>query len=108
MVELTERETDLIMRTLRNTARVARNSISTEVVRILHDGGVFDDVRELVAGTRGRTVYETGDIQAGIWTAGLAAGLIHDIPTCAELISRMVAEAEQIIAHAASMVSVRV
>lgn len=108
MVEADELQTDLIMRPLRNTARVARNSVSTEIVRILDDGGVFEDVRELVSGARGRTVYETGDIEAGIWTAGLVVGLISDIPTCAELVSRMVAEAEDLIAHAAGMIAVPV
>ena len=105
MVDSNELQTDLIMRPLRNTARVARNTVSTEIIRVLRDGGVFDDVRDLVAGARGRTVYETGDIEAGIWTAGLVVGLIHDIPTCAELINRMVAEAEDLIARAAAMIA---
>ena len=102
LVDLSERDTDLILRTLRNTARVARNAISADIIRILDDGGAFEDVRELVAGARGRTVYETGDLDAGIWTAGMVVGLIRDIPTCAELVSRMVAEAEQLIASAAA------
>jgi nitronate monooxygenase len=105
MVDANELQTDLIMRPLRNTARVARNSVSSEIVRILDDGGVFEDVRELVAGARGRTVYETGDLEAGIWTAGLVVGLIDDIPTCAELVTRMVAEAEELISRAAAMVA---
>jgi NAD(P)H-dependent flavin oxidoreductase YrpB (nitropropane dioxygenase family) len=105
MVEANELQTDLIMRPLRNTARVARNNVSTEIIRILDDGGVFEDVRDLVAGARGRTVYETGDVEAGIWTAGLVVGLIHDIPTCAELITRMVAEAEDLVARAAAMIA---
>ena len=108
MVDLSERDTDLILRTLNNTARVARNSVSSDVIRILDQGGVFADVRELVAGARGRTVYETGDVEAGIWTAGMVVGLIHDIPTCAELVSRMVAEAEQHIAATAAQVVVPV
>ena len=106
MVDLSERDTDLILRTLNNTARVARNSVSTDVIRILEEGGVFEDVRELVAGARGRTVYETGDVDAGIWTAGMVVGLIHDIPTCDELVSRMVADAEEFIAAAAAQVMV--
>jgi NAD(P)H-dependent flavin oxidoreductase YrpB (nitropropane dioxygenase family) len=105
MVEANELQTDLIMRPLRNTARVARNSVSTEIVRILEGGGAFEDVRELVAGARGRTVYETGDVEAGIWTAGLVVGLIHDIPTCADLVSRMVGEAEDFITRAAGMIA---
>jgi NAD(P)H-dependent flavin oxidoreductase YrpB (nitropropane dioxygenase family) len=52
-----------------------------------------------VAGARGRTVYENGDPDAGIWSAGLCQGLIHDIPTCAELVERIVTEAEAIIAE---------
>jgi nitronate monooxygenase len=51
-----------------------------------------------VAGTRGRIVYETGDPNHGIWSAGMVQGLIHDVPSCAELIGRIVREAEAIIA----------
>ena len=106
MVDSNELQTDLILRTLKNTARVAKNSVSTEVIRILDEGGVFEDVRELVAGARGRTVYETGDVEAGIWTAGLVVGLIHDIPTCAELVARIVAEAEELISGVSATVGV--
>jgi NADH:quinone reductase (non-electrogenic) len=89
--------TRLIFRTLRNTARVADNSVSREVVRILDDGGQFADIRALVAGARGRTVYELGDPEAGIWYASMAQGLIHDIPSVAELVTRIVVEAEAVI-----------
>jgi nitronate monooxygenase len=93
-----ERATDLIFRTLHNTSRVARNAVSQEVVAIERRGGAtFDDVKDLVAGARGRVVYEEGDPDYGIWSAGQVQGLIHDIPSCAELIGRMVAEAEAII-----------
>jgi len=54
-------------------------------------------VRELVAGSRGRTVLESGDLDAGIWWAGQVQGLIYDIPTVAELVDRIVSEAEQLI-----------
>jgi NAD(P)H-dependent flavin oxidoreductase YrpB (nitropropane dioxygenase family) len=99
IVEADERQTDLIFRSFRNTARVARNSISQQVIEIERGGGSFEDVRELVAGVRGRKVYENGDPDAGIWSAGLCQGLIHDIPTCAELVERIVTEAEAIIAE---------
>jgi len=92
-----ERATELIFRTMHNTSRVAKNVISTQVVAMEKDGAKFEDVRELVAGTRGRSVYEVGDNDAGIWSAGQVQGLIHDIPTCAELIHRIVREAEEII-----------
>jgi NAD(P)H-dependent flavin oxidoreductase YrpB (nitropropane dioxygenase family) len=92
-----ERATELIFRTMHNTSRVAKNVISTQVVAMEREGAKFEDVRELVAGTRGRSVYEVGDNDAGIWSAGQVQGLIHDIPTCAELIHRIVREAEDII-----------
>lgn len=92
-----ERDTELIFRQLNNTARVASNTVSRDVVRILEAGGQFEDVRELVAGARGRRVYELGDEEAGVWAVGLVQGLIDDIPTCAELIERMVTEAESLV-----------
>ncbi|WP_329409129.1 nitronate monooxygenase family protein [Nocardia vinacea] len=93
-----ERNTDLILRQLRNTSRVTRNAVSQEAIRRLDEGAAFEDVRELVAGVRGREVFRTGDLDAGIWTAGLTQGLIDDIPTVAELIDRIVGEAEKTIA----------
>lgn len=98
IVAADELDTELIFRPLRNTARVAKNSVSTEVVEILEAGGTFPDVRELVAGARGRRVYETGDTQAGIWSVGLVQGLIDDIPTAGEVVTRTVAEARDIVA----------
>jgi nitronate monooxygenase len=97
IVDNDERATELIFRTMHNTSRVAKNVISTQVVAMEKEGAKFEDVRELVAGTRGRSVYEVGDNDAGIWSAGQVQGLIHDIPTCAELIHRIVREAEEII-----------
>ncbi|MDN3459310.1 nitronate monooxygenase family protein [Rhodococcus sp. APC 3903] len=98
IVAASEVDTELIFRSLRNTARVARNSISHEVVEILSSGGKFQDVRHLVAGARGRAVFDSGDPEAGIWTAGTVQGLIHDVPTVGELVERIVAESEALIA----------
>ena len=92
-----ERETELIFRTMRNTSRVAKNAVSTKVVAMEKEGATFDQVRDLVAGARGKMVYSTGDADEGIWSAGQVQGLIHDIPTCAELVSRIMREAETII-----------
>ncbi|ANQ71041.1 MULTISPECIES: NAD(P)H-dependent flavin oxidoreductase [Rhodococcus] len=98
IVAASEVDTELIFRSLRNTARVARNSISQEVVEILSSGGKFEDVRHLVAGARGRAVFDSGDQEAGIWTAGTVQGLIRDVPTVGELVERIVAESEALIA----------
>ncbi|MBV8701179.1 MAG: nitronate monooxygenase, partial [Bradyrhizobium sp.] len=92
-----ERETELIFRTMRNTSRVARNAVSTQVVAMEKQGATFDEVRELVAGARGKMVYATGNADEGIWSAGQVQGLIHDIPSCGELVSRIIREAEAII-----------
>ncbi|UOH82874.1 hypothetical protein LQV05_005586 [Cryptococcus neoformans] len=99
IVRSTEKDTIHIFRTLGNTARVYRNSVSTRVVELEKrpQGAKFEDLRELVAGARGRKVYETGDYDAGIWSAGIAIGLIDDIPTCASLIERIDQEASDVI-----------
>ena len=92
-----ERETELIFRTMRNTSRVARNAVSTQVVAMEKQGATFEQVRDLVAGARGKMVYASGDADEGIWSAGQVQGLIHDIPSCAELVSRIMRDAEAII-----------
>ena len=97
MVATDERGTDLIFRSYRNTARVARNEVSQQVVAAEREGQPFEAVAGLVKGVRGREGLASGDINHGIWSAGMVQGLIHDIPTCAELVSRMVADAESII-----------
>jgi NAD(P)H-dependent flavin oxidoreductase YrpB (nitropropane dioxygenase family) len=100
IVENDERATDLIYRKFRNTARVAKNAISQEIRSIeAREGSEFEDIKHLASGARGRTnVLENGEMDGGVWFASQAQGLIHDIPTCAELVDRIVAEAEQIIA----------
>jgi NADH:quinone reductase (non-electrogenic) len=97
IVDGDERGTELIFRSLHNTARVASNTVSREVVEVLQNGGQFDQVKDLVAGSRGRRVFDEGDLEAGIWSVGTVMGLIHDVPTCGDLVSRMVTEAEAII-----------
>ena len=99
MVEASELDTALIYRTLRNTARVFRNGIAEQVLEIEAQPGEtkFEDIRELVQGVRGREVYSRGELDHGIWSAGMVVGLIDDIPSCEELIGRIVEDAEKII-----------
>ena len=93
-----ERATDLIFRTLHNTARVAKNAVSDEVVEIEKRGNAsFADVKDLVAGTRGAIVLDRGEMDAGIWSAGQSQALIRDILSCAELVARIMREAEEIV-----------
>lgn len=97
LVAGTERDTQLIFRTLRNTARVLKNDISNEVVATeRRPGGCeFKDIQPLVAGVRGRAALEAGNVNDGVITAGMVIGLIDDIPTCAELIDRMVKDCRE-------------
>ncbi len=100
----TERDTDVIFRPFRNTARVFRNAVSAEVIeRQAQPGATFEDVRELVSGARGRKALETGQIDAGLVWAGMGIGLMDDIPTCAVLIERIVAECRQSLARATTL-----
>jgi nitronate monooxygenase len=93
-----ERDTRLVLRNFRNTSRVSANSVSNKVVEILKNpDAVFEDVRELVLGAKGRVALETGDLDYGMITAGMVQGLIHDVPTCAELVARIAGDAEAII-----------
>jgi nitronate monooxygenase len=97
-VENDERGTNLIFRKFKNTARVGKNSVSDEVVEISkRPDAVFEDIKHLVAGAVGRELLASGDLDKGIFWAGMVQGLIHDIPTCKELIDRIIADAEAIV-----------
>ena len=98
IVDNDERATHLIFRKFHNTGRVAKTGVSDQVVEIsAREGAVFEDIRPLVSGAKGRQALETGDIEAGLVWAGQVQGLIHDIPTCRELIERIVRDAAGII-----------
>lgn len=93
-----ERATNLLYRQFRNTARVAKNSVSDLVVQMSQDPNLeFEYIRPYVSGLKGKLALETGDVDAGLITAGQVLGLIHDIPSCDDLIQRMIQDAEQII-----------
>jgi NADH:quinone reductase (non-electrogenic) len=99
ILNATERDTRLIMRALRNTERVMNNAAVEKIVakeKALGDNIKFEDIIEEVAGVYPKVMID-GDVNAGAWSCGLVASLIHDIPTCDELVSRIVKEAEDII-----------
>jgi nitronate monooxygenase len=104
LVEASERDTRLIFRSFRNTARVLRNAISEEVLAIegRPGGCAFEDVKPLVAGVRGRAALEAGDVHGGVVSAGQCVGLIDDVPSCAELVSRMMRECREHLDRARS------
>ena len=100
IVNNSERDTQLIFRKFKNTGRVARNSVSDEVLKISgRPNSEFADIQPLVSGANGREALETGNLDAGLVWTGQVQGLIRDIPTCSELLDRIVTDAEAIITH---------
>ena len=101
MIEATELDTELIYRSFRNTARVFKNSVAEQVVEIESRPGEtkFEDIQPLVQGVKGRELFDGGDLDKGIWSAGMIVGLIDDNPSCEELVARIVAEAEDILSN---------
>jgi nitronate monooxygenase len=99
IVEASELDTRLIMRSLRNTERVLMNEGVKRVLEIEHAKGdalTIDDIHDQVAGIYPKVMTD-GDMQAGAWSCGMVAGLIHDVPSCKELIDRIMAEADGLI-----------
>lgn len=98
LVANSERDTNLIFRGFKNTGRVAKNSVSDLVVEIgRKPDAQFKDVQPYVSGARGLEALTSGDLDAGLIWAGQIQGLIHDVPSCAELLTRIVTDAENII-----------
>ncbi|MEY9751361.1 NAD(P)H-dependent flavin oxidoreductase YrpB (nitropropane dioxygenase family) [Bradyrhizobium japonicum] len=99
LVAATELDTRLIMRALRNTERVLKNANVDRLLEIEREKGAklsIDDIHDQVAGVYPKIMLD-GQMDAGAWSCGMVAGLIHDIPTCKELVDRIMDEAEQII-----------
>ena len=107
LVDADERGTQLVYRKFRNTARIHKNSVAEQIheIETTKADATFDDIRDLAAGARGRTVYESGDVEAGVWSAGMVQGIIRDVPTCKELVERIVGDAERIIDQQNKMVA---
>ena len=108
LVNASELDTELIMRPLRNTERVLKNDAVTKILekeKSLGDDIQIQDIFGEVAGVYPK-IMQDGAMDAGAWSCGMVAGLIHDIPTCKELIERVVSEADEIIASRLSKIAV--
>jgi NADH:quinone reductase (non-electrogenic) len=99
LVAASERDTNLMFRSIYNPARVLRNSVSSEVVAMEERGARFEDVQPLVSGGV-KAALRDGDVEGGIIIAGMGIGLIDDVPTCAELIQRIVRECREYLQSA--------
>ena len=106
IVEAQETDTELVLRRWKNTSRLFANKIAKEAVKVEREStsGKFEDVAPFVSGKRGREVFINGDVDYGVWTAGQVIGLIHDIPTCGELVERIEREAEETLNRASSLI----
>jgi len=88
----------LIMRSLRNTERVLHNQAAEKVLEIESRGNTqIQDLIPYVSGLVGKEMLENGEMEKGTMAAGQCIGLIRDIPTCRELLDRIMAEAEEVI-----------
>jgi NAD(P)H-dependent flavin oxidoreductase YrpB (nitropropane dioxygenase family) len=99
LLSATENDTRLIMRSLRNTERVLNNANVARIVQMEREKGdslTIDDIHDLVAGVYPKVMID-GEMDAGAWSCGMSVGLIHDVPTVATLIGRIVAEATTLI-----------
>lgn len=105
LVKASERDTNLIFRTLHNTGRVLRNKVSNEVVATeRRPGGCeFKDIQPLVSGQRGRNTLQLGEVDGGLVWAGQTVGFVNDVPTCAELLERMVDECRAALRGASAL-----
>ena len=105
LVAASELDTELIMRPLRNTERVLSNGAVSKILekeKALGEDIQITDIIDEVAGVYPKIMQE-GTMDAGAWSCGMVAGLIHDVPTCKELVERIVSDAEEIIKSRLSM-----
>ncbi|KAL8750245.1 MAG: hypothetical protein Q9184_006491 [Pyrenodesmia sp. 2 TL-2023] len=107
IVQAQETDTELVLRRWRNTSRLFSNKVAREAVKVEKEStmGKFEDVAPFVSGKRGREVFLNGDVDYGVWTAGQVIGLIHDIPTCKDLVERIEKEAEETLIRATSLIT---
>ncbi|KAL4772750.1 hypothetical protein BDW60DRAFT_186943 [Aspergillus nidulans var. acristatus] len=105
IVDAEETDTALVMRRWKNTTRLFANEVTKQALKVEKESksGEFAEIAPFVSGKRGREVFLNGDVNFGVWTAGQVIGLIHDIPTCAELLSRIEKEAYEALNRSKSL-----
>jgi len=100
LVNASELDTRLLMRSLRNTARFLVNDNAEKVLEIEAKGGAtIDDIKQYMSGLEGRKMIDNGDMDNGVFSAGQVIGLMHDIPSVQELFDRIIAEATELLSR---------
>jgi NAD(P)H-dependent flavin oxidoreductase YrpB (nitropropane dioxygenase family) len=99
LVQASERDTLLLLRSFRNTMRALKNPTSEKVLELEKQDADIHQLESLISGRVGRNLLEVGDVDNGLLSAGQVIGLVHDIPTVKELIDRIIKEAEEVVAR---------
>ena len=99
MVQATEVDTMLVLRSLNNTERVIRNATAEKVLEMENQGATIEELAPLISGKEGFKALETGELDKGLLSSGQVVGLVRDIPTVKELIGRIIQEAEEVASH---------
>lgn len=97
LIQASERDTMLVMRSLRNTMRVLRNSVAEKVVEMERRSATVEELAPLISGEAGKKLIESGELERGLLTAGQVVGLIRNVPTVKELIDSIISGAREII-----------
>jgi len=107
IVDAQETDTELVMRRWKNTTRLFKNKVTEQASKIERESttGKFEEIAPCVSGKRGRQVFLNGDKDFGVWTAGQVIGLIHDIPSCEVLITRIEREAAEALQRSQNLYS---
>lgn len=99
LVQASERDTILTLRSFRNTMRVLKNPAAEKVAELEKQGADIQQLESLISGRVGLNLLEAGDLEKGLLSAGQITGLIHDIPTTKELVDRIIKEAEEVVSN---------
>jgi len=97
LIRASERDTLLVMRSLRNTRRVLRNTVAEKVDEMEKCGAALEQMSSLLSGERAKELLQSGELDWGLQTVGQVVGLVRDIPTVKELIASIINEAREII-----------
>ncbi len=97
LVQSSEHDTMLVQRSLRNSHRVLKNTISEKVTEMENQGATLEELVPMITGQRGKKLLETGELEKGLQACGQVVGLIQDIPTAKEVIDGIVNGAKNII-----------
>lgn len=99
LVQASERDTMLILRSLRNTERVLKNPVAEKVYEMEKRGATIEELAPLISGAEGKKLLDTGELDKGTMTAGQVVGLVRDIPTVKQLIDSIIQEAKEVASH---------